>query len=349
MEHTRYYAMLGADSFRENPTGVSRRRIVDGVSFDEVYTRNHRWEPTEYFALYMLGHNEIEHVEIDKAEAEAFIEKISGPDFSIDEVAEGNYQNGSRIAGGEMVAGGPLKEVIRDAERGNNEAKHIDDGEFGSRSMATTSLHGRARRLRAVPVLSDVDRALSDDQDLEDIPDDVRKAARSFPNHWLDLVDPLWDDDQNLPEWAIVGGWRSDEDGEVAGWAVNPDYRPSPAMLNWDEPEDLLDAAVQLAATGYGPTEEVARLLAATEVAVLVDAAGSPVAASTPDGTAVIPAFTSQPHVDKMGAFRHQVIAVTQLVDQIPKGHLLYLNPAGPVGFAVETDSLLHAIGQATE
>ncbi|MFD8723554.1 hypothetical protein ACFV2H_37715 [Streptomyces sp. NPDC059629] len=72
-----YFAMLGFGASRDNPIGIARRRIVDDVRFDEVFTRNLRWEPTEYFVLYMLGHNEIEHVEINKQEADAFVARIS--------------------------------------------------------------------------------------------------------------------------------------------------------------------------------------------------------------------------------------------------------------------------------
>ncbi|MEU8517766.1 pentapeptide repeat-containing protein [Kitasatospora sp. NPDC048722] len=72
-----YYAKLRTGFSRENPSGIVRRSSVDGIDYDEAFTRNLRWEPTEYLRLYELGHNEIDHVEITRAEAEAFVARIT--------------------------------------------------------------------------------------------------------------------------------------------------------------------------------------------------------------------------------------------------------------------------------
>ncbi|MFE2415180.1 pentapeptide repeat-containing protein [Kitasatospora sp. NPDC059408] len=71
-----YYAKLHSGESRENPSGIARRSSADGIDYDEAYTRNLRWEPTEYFRLYYLGHNDIDHVEITRAEADAFIKRV---------------------------------------------------------------------------------------------------------------------------------------------------------------------------------------------------------------------------------------------------------------------------------
>jgi hypothetical protein len=50
----------------------------DGAeAHDEAFTRNLRWEPTEYLRLYELGHNGVDHVEISEREAAAFIESAT--------------------------------------------------------------------------------------------------------------------------------------------------------------------------------------------------------------------------------------------------------------------------------
>jgi hypothetical protein len=77
MDRITYYAKLRAGSTQENPSGIVRRRVVNGVEHDEAFTQNLRWEPTEYLALYDLGHNEVGHVEISEAEADAFVERIT--------------------------------------------------------------------------------------------------------------------------------------------------------------------------------------------------------------------------------------------------------------------------------
>lgn len=72
-----YYAKFSEGYSRSNPQGIVRRRMVNGVAHDEAFTRNLRWEPTEYLRLYELGHNEVDHAEISEAEATAFIKKVT--------------------------------------------------------------------------------------------------------------------------------------------------------------------------------------------------------------------------------------------------------------------------------
>ncbi|MEU4094795.1 type VII secretion system-associated protein [Streptomyces sp. NPDC026673] len=217
-----------------------------------------------------------------------------------------------------------------------------DNGDVETTS--TGGLSGWAARLRAVPVDHVADSSATTGAEPLELPTEVREAARLAPDHWLGLVDPAWRGEGEPPSWAVLGQWRSNGDGEIVEWAENPDYRPSPAMLGWEEPKDPVDAAVQLAATGYGPAENVTRLLAAAEVAVLVDTSGSPVCATAPDGTAVVPTFTSESHLASAGALKFEVHPVTMLIGQVPRGHQLYLNPAGPVAFVVDREALLAAV-----
>jgi hypothetical protein len=72
-----YYAKVGEDYPRSNPRGIVRRRVDDDRTYDEAFTRNLRWEPTEYLRLYELGHNEADHIEITEVEAAAFIESTT--------------------------------------------------------------------------------------------------------------------------------------------------------------------------------------------------------------------------------------------------------------------------------
>ncbi|MGR6970495.1 hypothetical protein ACU639_12940 [Streptomyces cynarae] len=74
-----YYAKISEGYPRSNPRGIVRRRLVgrDGRIYDEAFTRNLRWEPTQYLRLYELGHNDVDHVEISEREAAAFIESAT--------------------------------------------------------------------------------------------------------------------------------------------------------------------------------------------------------------------------------------------------------------------------------
>ncbi|GGS53472.1 type VII secretion system-associated protein [Streptomyces griseoviridis] len=185
------------------------------------------------------------------------------------------------------------------------------------------------------------------DEDGPPVPDEIREAGRLAPDHWLGMVDPTWTGDGEPPEWATVGRWRSGLDGEIEEWQDNPEYRPSPRALGWPEPEDEVDAAVQLAATGYGPGEAVAQALTGREVAVLTGPAGTPVTATTPEGEPVVPLFTSPVFLHTAGRFAFELVRVDDLLPQLPEGHALYLNPSGPVSMALDPQALREAAGAA--
>ncbi|MFJ2008483.1 type VII secretion system-associated protein [Streptomyces chartreusis] len=181
-------------------------------------------------------------------------------------------------------------------------------------------------------------------------PADIQEAARHAPDHWIGMVDPAWKADGPPPEWAVVGWWRSGGNGTIEAWRENRDYRPSPQALGWPAPTDPVDAAVQLASTGYGSVQDVHRSLAVAEVAYLVHSDGTPVCGAAPDQTAVLPVFTAPPHIEAAGRLLFEVRPVVDVVKQIPLGHQLYINPTGVVSMLVETEILLSELdaGDAT-
>lgn len=73
----RYYAKISDGYPRSRPRGIVRRRVDDDETFDEAFTRNLGWEPTEYLKLYELGHNDVDHVEITEVEVARFVEDVS--------------------------------------------------------------------------------------------------------------------------------------------------------------------------------------------------------------------------------------------------------------------------------
>lgn len=183
-------------------------------------------------------------------------------------------------------------------------------------------------------------------ENMPDVPDSIREAARLAPDHWLGMVDPTWRGEAAPPEWAVVGQWRSSPEGEIVEWRDNEDYKPSPTALGWPEPADKVDAAVQLAATGYGPGEDVTEALAALpEAAVFVTPSGDPLPATAPDGkTAIVPVFTSPVYLHTAGRLAFELMPIPELLDRLPEGHLLYLNPSAPVSMTLETEMLREAL-----
>lgn len=184
-------------------------------------------------------------------------------------------------------------------------------------------------------------------EDMPEPPPEVVEAARNAPDHWLAMVDLTWQGEGAPPLWALIGQWRSGPAGEIEEWRDNPEYRPSPQALDWAEPADAVDRAVQLAATGYGPMQDVHATLARAEVSVLVTATGTPLAAASPEGTPVIPVYTSPGYLESVGRLLYDRRPVAELVEQLPPGHALYLNPTGPVSMLVETEPLRAAISEA--
>ncbi|AEW92802.1 MULTISPECIES: type VII secretion system-associated protein [Streptomycetaceae] len=192
--------------------------------------------------------------------------------------------------------------------------------------------------------------AASGADEMPPVPDHIREAARQAPDHWFGLVDPTWSGEGTPPEWAMVGQWRSDLDGEIVEWRDNEEYRPSPKALGWPDPTDPVDAAVQLAATGYGPAEAVTQALATAEVAVFRAPGGGLLCAVAPDDeTPIVPVFSSPEHLHAAGRLSFTPIQATDLLDQLPEGHLIYLNASGPVSMTVEPDVLREAVSAAAD
>ncbi|MFF7649524.1 type VII secretion system-associated protein [Streptomyces sp. NPDC007983] len=189
----------------------------------------------------------------------------------------------------------------------------------------------------------------SDDTEVPEPPEEFVKAAKLAPNHWLYLTDPAWKGEGPPPDWAVVGQWRSDDDGEIVEWQDNENYQPSPEALGWPEPEDDVDAAIQLATTGYGPAEDVTAALAKAEVAVLVTAGGEPVSASAPDGTAVVPIYTSPRYLHAAGRLGFERVRVPAFLERLPEGHSLCINSSAPVSMVMTTDGLADIMAAAAE
>ncbi|MFJ3672580.1 type VII secretion system-associated protein [Streptomyces sp. NPDC090106] len=174
-----------------------------------------------------------------------------------------------------------------------------------------------------------------------EVPSRIAQAARAAPDHWFGMVDPAWRGEDAPPDWAVVGRYRSDADGEVVEWQPNDDYRPSPSANGWPDPTDPVDDAIQRAATGYGPEEDVFRLLAGAEVSVLLAPDGRPVEARGPDGAPVVPVFTSVPQLRAGGRYASAEVLVRDLVRELAEGTQLFVNPAGAVSMTVAPAQLV--------
>lgn len=178
------------------------------------------------------------------------------------------------------------------------------------------------------------------------VPDAVRDAARRAPGHWVGIVDPEWAEERTPPEWAVLGEWRSDEDGGVGEYRANPAYRPSARVLGWPEPTDPVDAAAQRAATGYGSVEAALEALAEAEITVVRGPDGGPLTAAGRDGSPVLLLFTSPTHEFMSSALHHDSLPARELVRSLSTaGTLLMVNAGAAAPLLVPADSLLGPVG----
>ncbi|MFE9724210.1 type VII secretion system-associated protein [Streptomyces sp. NPDC005794] len=176
-------------------------------------------------------------------------------------------------------------------------------------------------------------------------PGDIVAAARTAPDHWLSVTDRHWlgeTDDEPAPPWAVLGRWRSDAHGDIVEWEANPDYRPSPAALGWAPPVTDADAAVHLAATGYGPDADVAEALAeAGEVAVCVAEDGEPAWTRAPGGGLAVPVFPVSPRTSADRLPAHVVMPLPDLLDRLPPGrNVMFVSSSAPAALLVPADDV---------
>ncbi|MFD8723545.1 type VII secretion system-associated protein [Streptomyces sp. NPDC059629] len=178
------------------------------------------------------------------------------------------------------------------------------------------------------------------------LPYGLREAARENPGRWLVEIDPAYEgpEDIGAPDWAIVRQWWSGADGAIEGWRDNPAYLPSPRTLGWPEPRDAVDDAAQLAACGYRSQDEVVRLLAVAEVAVLRGTDGVPLTVLTEGGDPVVPVFTSGDYLAVVGPLGADVIQAADLAALLGPDERILLNPTGPVPTVIDTGMLRDAV-----
>ncbi|MEU4263113.1 type VII secretion system-associated protein [Streptomyces argenteolus] len=184
-------------------------------------------------------------------------------------------------------------------------------------------------------------------------PEDIVAAARTAPDHWLSVTDRHWlgeTEGEPAPPWAVLGRWRSDAHGEIVEWEANADYRPSPAALGWAAPVDDADAAVHLAATGYGPDADVAEALAeAGAVAVCTAEDGEPAWTRAPGGALAVPVFPVPPRAPAARLPAHVMMTLPDLLDRLPPGRdVMFLSSSAPAALLVPADDLRARCRQTT-
>lgn len=63
---------------------------------------------------------------------------------------------------------------------------------------------------------------------LPPVDESLRGQARSMPGQWIGFTDPAIDPSTpDPPQFAVQGGYRADENGQIVDYSINPHYEPS--------------------------------------------------------------------------------------------------------------------------
>lgn len=125
----------------------------------------------------------------------------------------------------------------------------------------------------------------------------MRAAARSMPGQWVYAIDPFFDPDGEVPPYGVIGAWPVDQRGEISDeFTPNPNYRPSPITLGFGEPSDPLDAAIQLASTGYSDGKDVVPLFLEAEILTGAGEGGA-IPVFYDDAGKVVMAYSARSHL----------------------------------------------------
>ncbi|MFJ3794084.1 type VII secretion system-associated protein [Kitasatospora sp. NPDC090091] len=130
------------------------------------------------------------------------------------------------------------------------------------------------------------------------VTDALRAEARRRRGGWIYSIDPAYDPNGEVPNYAVIGGWQVDANGALVRFLHNPNYRPSPQSRGWARPETAAEEALQWAATGY--CDEARLKGALLDADLLVFAAPGPLnlhVVPGPEGRSVLEACTSERHL----------------------------------------------------
>jgi hypothetical protein len=174
-----------------------------------------------------------------------------------------------------------------------------------------------------------------------DITPEMRASAKSNPNTWLYVIDPVFEAEADVPPWGVVGAFPVDAGGQIEDdFRANERYRPSPQALKMPAPASPLDELLQLIRTGHRKVDELgsavrdATLLLYATAPQDYDVIGFPDA----EGRVFVPVCTAEEHVPAHWPGWRLVTGAT--LGPLLGGHPLLVNPVGPISAIVPAAEL---------
>lgn len=173
------------------------------------------------------------------------------------------------------------------------------------------------------------------------ITDSMRARAQRNPNSWLYVIDEAFDPNGSVPDWAVVGAYPVNADGEiVADFHPNEDYRPSPQALGFPEPDDELEELLQLVRTGHRPTSDLPLVVLRSTLHVYAVSPDQDNLTGFYDkrGRIVVPAYTRRTMIPPEWP-SSRTLTGREILPQLA-GHPLAINPQGLVTAVVPVEHL---------
>ncbi|MEV6432100.1 type VII secretion system-associated protein [Nocardia sp. NPDC051463] len=158
-------------------------------------------------------------------------------------------------------------------------------------------------------------------------------------SNWYVLADPTWDTSSmtSPPSEMIVGGWMLNDDGSIGPFQPNPHFRPSAETV----PTDPVDAILRRIAAGENQLgDELVATIRDTVVEIGCDAQGRPLTGKSPDGVDCAVIATAELQKGRIDVDRWVPLHGAELVDAVPPGVDILLNPAGRAPFRLAASAV---------
>ncbi|MEU5845154.1 type VII secretion system-associated protein [Saccharopolyspora shandongensis] len=169
----------------------------------------------------------------------------------------------------------------------------------------------------------------------------MRAQARQQPGSKIIVIDPEFDQGQQVPGWGIRGGYPVTANGDIDsdGWHPNPNYRPGPRTLGWPLPDNAVERALELVAAGYAPPRVLHSALASAELHALTDEAGAVIVLGGQNDEPLLACYTSTNRTPD--TVRTTALPVQFIAQQAANLDAIVLNPDRTPSLAIRVSDLV--------
>ncbi|TDC28499.1 type VII secretion system-associated protein [Micromonospora sp. 15K316] len=166
-----------------------------------------------------------------------------------------------------------------------------------------------------------------------------------YDRNWMLLLDSDWSpppeaDRAVPPVETIVGGWLVEDDGTVGPFEPNPLYLPS----GEDAPTGPVDAAAKLVVAGRAEPSLVLLAMRDSLIEVAIDDDDRVIVAPAPDGAPCVLIATGAADQVRVRAPGWRQVSSTELVELLPEGVDVLLNPGGAASMRLFAGALREAV-----